>query len=215
MTRIPLFPLGVVLLPGLPLPLHIFEKRYRELITECLRKDSEFGIVYYNGEDIQRAGCTAKITQVMKSTEEGKLDIMTVGVRRFTIHEIYEEKAYLEADVDFFDDEETGSEEKINELAEKGIQRLTRLARFTGSEQNLDFLKNLDVKPLSFILAGSSGFSMKERQRFLEMRSLRERLEKSSRSLSHLLRRAKIGKAVESIIGGNGHLKNFTLRPSG
>ena len=58
---IPLFPLGVVLLPGLPLPLHIFEERYKQMIGECLESEEVFGLVGYNGSEIKSAGCTASM----------------------------------------------------------------------------------------------------------------------------------------------------------
>ena len=57
---IPLFPLGLVLLPLMPLPLHIFEERYKSMIGECLQTSNEFGIVYFNGSDIQAIGGTAR-----------------------------------------------------------------------------------------------------------------------------------------------------------
>jgi Lon protease-like protein len=194
-------------MPGVPLPLHIFEKRYIELVTKCLRSETEFGVLYYNGQQIQRVGCTAAITQVLKSTDEGKLDIMTAGMRRFVVRQFIEEKAYPEADVDFFDDEEGAADEEISALARKGIAGLKRLAAYVDSRQDLGFLDQLDVKPLSFILASSSGFTMAERQSFLEMTSIRQRLLASTRSLKRLLSRAQTAKAVARIIAGNGHSK--------
>jgi len=194
-------------MPGVPLPLHIFEKRYFDLITECLHSETEFGVVYYDGREIQRVGCTARITQVLGSTEDGKLDVMTAGMRRFAVREIIEEKAYLEAEVDFFDDEDTATGEEMHALARKCVARLKRLAAYVDSKQVLDFLDRLEIKPLSFILASSSGFTMTERQSFLEMTSIRERLLASTRSLKQLLSRAQTAKAVARIIGGNGHLK--------
>ena len=77
--KIPLFPLGLVLLPQMPLPLHIFEERYKLMIGECLEKNEEFGIVYFNGTDIQAIGCTASIHKVVKRYNDGRLDILTRG----------------------------------------------------------------------------------------------------------------------------------------
>ncbi|MBW2640336.1 MAG: LON peptidase substrate-binding domain-containing protein [Deltaproteobacteria bacterium] len=58
---IPLFPLGVVLLPQMELSLHVFEERYKVMINECLEQEREFGVVHYDGTDIRSIGCTAKI----------------------------------------------------------------------------------------------------------------------------------------------------------
>ena len=77
---IPLFPLGLVLLPQMPLPLHIFEERYKLLIGECLDNNKEFGIVYFNGTDIQAIGCTASIQKVLKRYGDGRLDIGSVEI---------------------------------------------------------------------------------------------------------------------------------------
>ena len=85
---IPLFPLGLVLLPQMPLPLHIFEERYKLMIGECLEKKKEFGIVYFNGTDIQAIGCTASIQKVLKRYDDGRLDILTQGENRFEIKEM-------------------------------------------------------------------------------------------------------------------------------
>jgi Lon protease-like protein len=59
--RIPLFPLGLVLLPGMVLPLHIFEERYKQMISECLATNRSFGIVWFDGQAIRTMGCTARI----------------------------------------------------------------------------------------------------------------------------------------------------------
>ena len=108
---IPLFPLEVVLLPEELLPLHIFEERYREMIGECLQAKAsglgrqDFGVVSVNGEEISSVGCTAHIVNVTKKYDDGRIDILTVGKRRFEILLTNEEKSYLRASVELFDDE--------------------------------------------------------------------------------------------------------------
>ena len=93
---IPLFPLGLVLLPQMPMPLHIFEERYKLMIGKCLEKKKEFGIVYFNGSDIQAIGCTASIQRVLMRYDDGRLDILTRGENRFEINEMYDQKPYLQ-----------------------------------------------------------------------------------------------------------------------
>ena len=85
---IPLFPLGVVLLPQMELPLHIFEERYKVMINECLEQDRNFGVVHYVGTDIRTMGCTAKILDVIKQYEDGRMDIVTRGKTRFVIKDM-------------------------------------------------------------------------------------------------------------------------------
>lgn len=103
---LPLFPLEVVLFPGRELPLHIFEERYREMIGEALRDGSEFGIVLASEKGLANAGCTAAIDRVLRRYPDGRLDILTVGRRRFEILLVNEERSFLRGAVEFFEDEE-------------------------------------------------------------------------------------------------------------
>ncbi len=120
-TTIPLFPLGVVLLPGMVLPLHIFEERYKLMIGECLKQDKKFGIVYYDNEEIRKKGCTANIVKVMKRYDDGRMDILTQGDKRFTTTGIIEEKSYLQAKVVYFDDATEKSTEELHASINEGI----------------------------------------------------------------------------------------------
>ena len=65
-TKIPLFPLGIVALPGMALPLHIFEERYKQMIGKCITEDNPFGIVLFDSRSIQSVGCTTRITEITK-----------------------------------------------------------------------------------------------------------------------------------------------------
>lgn len=107
--RIPLFPLDTVLFPGTALPLHIFESRYREMIGECLAAKTEFGVV--RGEEQQMAviGCTARIVRVVEQYEDGRMDILCEGSRRFEIDALDDSREFLQADVEFFEDNGAGS----------------------------------------------------------------------------------------------------------
>jgi Lon protease-like protein len=107
--RIPLFPLSTVLFPGTALPLHIFEERYREMVAACLGEDKPFGVVQADGEKMAIVGCTAKIVRVVERYSDGRLDILCEGVRRFEIEGLDESQKYLQADVEFFEDEGAGS----------------------------------------------------------------------------------------------------------
>ena len=80
-----LFPLEVVLFPGAPLPLHIFEPRYKEMISECLEQKRPFGMVRAQKDSLAEVGCTAVILNVFKKYEDGRLDIATQGKQRFEI----------------------------------------------------------------------------------------------------------------------------------
>jgi Lon protease-like protein len=206
---IPLFPLGLVLLPQMPLPLHIFEERYKLLIGECLDNPKEFGIVYFNGTDIQAIGCTASIQKVLKRYEDGRLDILTRGENRFEINEMYDHKPYLEARVTLFDDELTENSAACQKLADNGMNLLKQFAGISGAQGEYGFAEIMDLKSISFLIAGCEGFSYEEKQKFLEMSSTSERLEKSVGSLAKIIERAKITAQIQKIIGGNGNMRRF------
>src|SRR5256884_6235900 len=84
-SLIPLFPLDVVLLPGTPLPLHIFEPRYKEMIGECLAESSPFGVIRALEEGIAEVGCTAEIITVTKEYPDGRMDLVAEGRDRFEV----------------------------------------------------------------------------------------------------------------------------------
>ena len=102
---LPLFPLEVVLMPGGHLPLHIFEERYKEMIGEAIRNNTEFGIVLVNRGALVEVGCTAVVQGVLQEYPDGRLDIITQGRRRFEILLVNEERSFLQAAVEYFDDE--------------------------------------------------------------------------------------------------------------
>src|SRR5580698_5248754 len=79
---LPLFPLEVVLLPGTPLPLHIFEPRYKEMIAECLSEKAPFGVVLALENGIAEVGCTAEIVTVAKQYPDGRIDLVAEGRKR-------------------------------------------------------------------------------------------------------------------------------------
>src|SRR5689334_17159001 len=92
---LPLFPLQVVVFPRTQLPLHIFEERYKEMVGEAIRNKSEFGVVPAKEDGILNAGCTVLVDTVLKTHPDGRMDIVTRGIRRFEIMMLNQEKSYL------------------------------------------------------------------------------------------------------------------------
>ncbi len=88
---LPLFPLDLVLLPGVPLPLHIFELRYKEMIRECLDQQRAFGIVRAKDESFVNIGCTADIMNVLKTYPDGRMNILVEGQKRFEVLQVNQE----------------------------------------------------------------------------------------------------------------------------
>lgn len=211
-NRIPLFPLGVVLMPGMPLPLHIFEERYKTMIGECLEENKEFGIVYFSGNDISQVGCSARIEKVLKYYDNGELDILTIGRDRFFIKRINDTKPYLEADVVFFDDDPLSQNGELMKLAGEGLKILEELDLMADSKLDYGDSEELSLKPISFLIAQNEGFTPAEKQKFIEMTSTQKRLEAGVKALEVVLQRTKLTMSIHNIIGGNGNIKKLLRR---
>ena len=207
---IPLFPLGLVLLPQMPLPLHIFEERYKLMIGECLDNQKAFGVVYFNGSDIQTIGCTARILKIIKRYDDGRLDILAHGEDRFVIKEMYDRKPYLEARISFFDDDSEENKDTCQELAHRGTKLLEQFTAISAVLNGYGFTETMNFKSISFVIAGCEGFSKEEKQLFLEMTSTYKRLKKSVASLEKIIERTKITSEIRKLIGGNGDMAKFT-----
>lgn len=209
--KIPLFPLGVVLFPGMPLPLHIFEERYKLMIGECIESDSAFGVVYYTGENFYRIGCTAVIKQVLKKFEDGRMNILSEGRERFAIHHITNEKPFLIGEVEIFDDKKKENKTELKDLSAAAIPLYKELIKNLTQKESIELIESLDPKELSFLITASAGFSLNEKQAFLEMTSTAERLKKAASALLRMSERQKATKEIESMISGNGYLHNKIL----
>jgi Lon protease-like protein len=203
---IPLFPLGLVLLSEMILPLHIFEERYKIMIAECLDADRGFGIVYYDGKGIKTQGCLARVMNVTKKYEDGKMDIMTIGRQRFEIVTIIEDKIYSQAEVIYFDDQDHDLQDVKEIISQKARELIEEIALLSNQKPSVSSLKDINPQKLSFLIAGSDGFNSDEKQEFLEMRSTANRLQKGVDALSKIIERIKINIDIRKLIDGNGHM---------
>ena len=204
---IPLFPLGVVLLPHMELPLHIFEERYKVMINECLEQKREFGVMNYDGTNIRSIGCTAEILTVVKEYEDGRMDIITKGKTRFIIKDMDQSRSYLQAKALFFEDEREMVSDDDAKLAGEIIHLLKDLDRISETRRDYNALAILDLKRLSFLIPSTEGFTSEERQQFLEITSPRLRLTKCRAILKTVIQRTKMNYKINKIIGGNGDVE--------
>jgi Lon protease-like protein len=200
--RIPLFPLGLVMLPGMLLPLHIFEERYKQMISDCLAENTPFGIVWFDGQTIHPVGCTARVIQVLHRYEDGRMDILTRGEKRFYTEGMAEEKPYMEADVLFIEDAESAPDAEAFNRARTLLVKLQQAGHLT---EEIDEPDLSDPRRLSFAVPAIEGFTHAERQRFLEMTSSAERLQKGVEVLTRIVERVQVTQQIQKIIGGNGH----------
>ncbi|MGD8524478.1 MAG: LON peptidase substrate-binding domain-containing protein [Desulfobacterales bacterium] len=203
--KIPLFPLGVVVLPDMSFPLHIFEERYKLMISECIAQDMPFGIVLFDGQYLHTAGCMVRVMEVTRRYEDGRMDIMTRGQQRFVIQKVITEKPYMEAYVDFFEDDDTTRLDDLQPLVEKARDLLKELSNLDQLVEDISLLAQSSPLKLSFAIAALEGFTAAERQRFLEMTSTAERIKKGVEALSRLVQRSRLTNEIRDIIGGNGN----------
>ncbi|MGE0406854.1 MAG: LON peptidase substrate-binding domain-containing protein [Candidatus Korobacteraceae bacterium] len=200
MELVALFPLEMVLFPGMPLPLHIFEPRYKEMIGELLADHQPFGVVRALENGIAEVGCAAEIVEVVKTYEDGRLDILTHGQSRFRVMRIDQERSFLRGEVQYFDDETSGTDRKnLAELLELHAQA----AQLLGSEGELP---SADEPDLSFQLAGAMPFDLDFKQTLLAMRSERERVKALQEYYRALLPNLKRAVHARKKAGGNGHV---------
>lgn len=200
MSVIAIFPLDVVLLPGAPLPLHIFEPRYKEMVNEALLDKKPFGIVRAQENSIAEIGCVADVTEVVKKYEDGKMDILTEGAKRFQIVQLIQESELLRADVTFFEDEEEHPAPKPE--ADKLIDLHGQLLALAGAEAS--GIENDDPQ-LSFHLAGSVPLDLDFKQSLLGMKSEGQRVTAMVEYYTMLVPRLKRTLFVKEKSKGNGH----------
>lgn len=198
---LPLFPLEVVLLPGTPMPLHIFEDRYKEMVGEAVEQGTEFGIVQSREGGVLNIGCSATVVTVANRYPDGRMDIVILGRRRFEVLELDEAKAWLRARVRFFDDE--GPQEPAP--LELRLSVIAGLRALMVAEKQPDAsLPDSETEQLSF----RAGFFVRDlavRQTLLALRSEAARLRILADNLPVLVARARRTAHARRVGPRNGH----------
>lgn len=201
MALLPLFPLDVVLLPGTPLPLHIFEPRYKEMIRECLADNAPFGVVRALEHGIAEMGCTAEIVTVTKEYPDGRLDLIAEGRKRFEVLVLNQGRSFLRAEVLLVPDE-PGSPAQAD--SERAIQCHKEILALAGAVQDLS---SADQGTLSFHLAGSLPLDLDFKQKLLALRSENQRIRAVADYLESVLPNLRRASRAREKAGGNGHAR--------
>jgi Lon protease-like protein len=197
---IALFPLRLVLMPRVVLPLHIFEDRYKEMIAHVLAGDREFGVVQATERGVLNTGCTAHVEDVTRRYPDGRLDLVTTGRRRFLLNELNDELSYLRADVTFFDDDDySPADPEVS-------QRLIELYGAARSEEGGEDLPELDPESpqLSFLLAQAVP-DLAFRQVLLASVSESDRIRKLAEVMPEALAQRAFGARMKRVAPTNGH----------
>ena len=202
---LPLFPLNVVLFPRTDLPLHIFEERYKQMIMDCLENKWEFGVVLVQEQSLENTGCTASITEVVKRYDDGRMDIIVRGHRRFEILLLDQEKPYLRGAPQFFDDEtaplspQDARRQRAIELY-RGAREILQLEEREGGEGNPE----ASVEQLSYQIMARLPVDLEFKQSLLTLKSEEERLTRVISYLEKLLVHLALVTKVRASAGGNG-----------
>lgn len=200
---LPLFPLDLVLLPGEVVPLHIFEPRYRKMISSAHDNHEEFGIVRRVDKNLERVGCAAKVQEVTERLEDGRFNIRAIGTRRFVLHSLDSSGECLHGVVDFYGDDSPAQANaaKVQALLE-AARRVHRLVGkgATAWEPNHPWL--------SFRIGSDLPLAKNTKQRLLATRSEVDRVELLTRYLRGVIAKRDQRKERERIVQGNGKLRH-------
>ncbi len=198
--RFPLFPLGLVLLPGEKVPLHIFEERYKQMIGECLEDEREFGIVWLAEDALKDVGCAARITDVLERFDDGRMNIVVEGTTPFRLERRIGDMAYPAGDVELLEDE-PGSDDAALERARKSYADLVE--QVTDTRPEPEALAELDA----YGMAATLEIAASAKQALLELRSEPARLDQLEALFDEALKRIKTATRVAEQASGNGHLR--------
>jgi len=203
---IPIFPLGIVVYPGEILNLHIFEPRYKQLITECHSQKKPFGIPPVIENRLQDYGSLVELTEVSKIHENGEMDIKTVGSRVFRILEVIKEvpdKLYTGAIVNYPETNEEGNRELMKKVM-NSIRELHKLLRV-----DKDFKKK-DEEVKAYDVAHHVGLSLEEEYEMLHLLQERQRQEYLKRHLTKVIPLVAEMEQLKEKIKLNGHFRNLS-----
>jgi len=212
--ELPLFPLPLVLFPGVPLPLHIFEPRYRRLLADVRLSNNLFGLSYFDANEggdrppAGHVGCAAEVVEV-QPIRDGRSNILTVGVARYRVEEYVERgDPYLVARVEFFADEGGDARVLAKRAAEvtEVFMRIARAMRTINDDRaSLPELPDSDPERLSFLIAAVMEMDVAAKQELLEMRSTAERLRRLYTLLSQAVGDYESRARTRQLAKGNGH----------
>lgn len=181
--ELPLFPLNVVLFPGMVLPLHIFEPRYRLMVRRCLEREKQFGVVLvqpgsqFGQERPHQIGTTAHI-MAAERLGDGRFNLLTEGGKRFRILQEQHDQPYLTALVEEFVDspDEPEIAEMLHRRSETLFRRYVRVMLAVAGKEQLRLDLPDEPEELSYLIGYCLDLSDAEKQHLLELTSTAERL---------------------------------------
>ena len=195
-----MFPLELVAFPGVALPLHIFEPRYREMVGEAEANGTEFGMVPARDGGLLRVGCTVAVETMLQRYPDGRFDVLTRGRRRFEIQAINEDKEYLQGEVEYFEDSDSAP--AARELRVRALQAWHELRRDDETELS-GAAPDVDNPLLSFRIAPALR-DLDLQNTLLMLRSETERLSRIVEHAPRYLERKHYVARMQKLAPANG-----------
>jgi Lon protease-like protein len=197
----PLFPLGIVALPGELIPLHIFEERYKTMMNECLHDEGEFGIVWLSEDGLREVGCACEIDRVLERMEDGRMNLLARGTRPFRVVERQGHLAYPAGVVEFVHDREEETDPALTQSAHEAYGDLVR--RATDRDPDAAELNDMSA----YDMAATVDFGLDAKQGLLDLRSENARLRLVTRLFRAALKRLDFVDHAQERARSNGKVR--------
>jgi len=197
----PLFPLGIVALPGEVIPLHIFEERYKTMMSECLEADIEFGIVWLADDGLREIGCACEIEQVLERMDDGRMNLLARGTRPFRVLERQGHLAYPAGVVEFVEDRDDEPDPQLETTARAAYAELVK--RATDREPDQEELADMSA----YAMAATVDFGLEAKQGLLDLRSENARLGLVTRLFRAAIKRLDFVDRAQARARSNGKVR--------
>jgi Lon protease-like protein len=197
----PLFPLGIVALPGEMIPLHIFEERYKTMIEECLGQQREFGIVWLSDDGLREVGCACAIDRVLERMDDGRMNLLVRGTRPFRVLERQGHLPYPAGVIEFVEDRQDDPDPELAKAAHEAYAALVK--RATDQEPDPQELERMSA----YAMAATVEFGLDAKQGLLDMRSENARLRLVTRLFRAAIKRLDLVDRVQERAQSNGRVR--------
>jgi Lon protease-like protein len=197
----PLFPLGIVALPGELIPLHVFEERYKTMINDCLEREHEFGIVWLSDDGLREVGCACAIDRVLERMEDGRMNLVVRGTRPIRVLERLGHLPYPAGVIEFVEDRDDAPDPDVSTAAHAAYAELVK--RATDRDPDAEELAGLSA----YAMAATVDFGLDAKQGLLDMRSENARLRLVTRLFRAAIKRLELVDRVQERAQSNGKVR--------
>jgi Lon protease-like protein len=197
----PMFPLGIVALPGELVPLHIFEERYKTMMNDCLEGEREFGIVWLSDDGLRQVGCAARIERVLERMDDGRMNLLVRGTRPFRVLERQSHLAYPAGVVEFVEDRHEALDPAVLDTAREAYAELVK--RATDRDPEEEELSEMGA----YAMAATVDFGLDAKQGLLDLRSENARLRLVTRLFRAAMKRLDLVDKAHERAQSNGKVR--------